>query len=78
MAANVATVDSFQGGERDTIIVNLVKTRDSVNSGTDQFIECPLRVNVALTRARKRLFVVGNSARLQKSNLWRKILRYFE
>jgi hypothetical protein len=57
----VDTVDSFQGGEREAIVVSFVRSNDSGNSG---FLtvpaEGPRRLNVALTRARKRLVLVGN------------------
>ena len=50
----VSTVDAFQGAERDVIIVT---TSRSVHSSG--FIDSPLRLNVALTRAKHHLFVVG-------------------
>jgi hypothetical protein len=57
----VDTVDSFQGGEREAIVVSFVRSNDAGNSG---FLtgpdEGPRRLNVALTRARKRLVLVGN------------------
>jgi hypothetical protein len=58
---DVATVDSFQGGEREAIIVSFVRSNGSGYSG---FLEFPdegaRRLNVALTRARKRLVLIGN------------------
>jgi len=57
----VDTVDSFQGGEREAIIVSFVRSNSEGNSGFLTFPEeGPRRLNVALTRARKRLVVVGN------------------
>lgn len=57
----VDTIDSFQGGEREAIIVSFVRSNESGNSG---FLELPdvgpRRLNVALTRARKRLVLIGN------------------
>lgn len=57
----VDTIDSFQGGEREAIIVSFVRSNDAGNTG---FLTAPnigpRRLNVALTRARKRLVLVGN------------------
>jgi len=57
----VDTVDSFQGGERDVIVISFVRSNDEGRSG---FLETPeegpRRLNVALTRARKRLVLVGD------------------
>ncbi|WP_408960542.1 DEAD/DEAH box helicase [Natrinema sp. 74] len=58
---DVDTVDSFQGGEREAIIVSFVRSNDDGHSGFLEFPdEGPRRLNVALTRARKRLVLVGN------------------
>lgn len=58
---SVDTVDSFQGGEREAIIVSFVRSNQNGNSGFLEFPEeGPRRLNVALTRARKRLVLVGN------------------
>lgn len=57
----VDTVDSFQGGEREAIIVSFVRSNPDGRSGFLEFPEeGPRRLNVALTRARKRLVVIGN------------------
>lgn len=57
----VDTVDSFQGGEREAIIVSFVRSNDDGHSGFLEFPEeGPRRLNVALTRARKRLVLIGN------------------
>jgi len=57
----VNTVDAFQGSEREAIIVSLVRSNTNASSG---FLtmpdEGPRRLNVALTRGRKRLVVIGN------------------
>ncbi|CAM2997083.1 AAA domain-containing protein [Halobacterium salinarum] len=58
---NVDTVDSFQGSEREAIVVSFVRSNDRGHSG---FLEFPSeglrRLNVAMTRARKRLVLVGD------------------
>jgi hypothetical protein len=57
----VDTVDSFQGGEREAIIVSFVRSNNSGNSG---FLDFPdvgaRRLNVAMTRARKRLVLIAD------------------
>jgi superfamily I DNA and/or RNA helicase len=58
---SVDTVDSFQGGEREAIVVSFVRSNPEGHSGFLEFPEeGPRRLNVALTRARKRLVLVGN------------------
>ncbi|WP_158059242.1 AAA domain-containing protein [Halorussus halophilus] len=57
----VDTVDSFQGGEREAIVVSFVRSNDEGRSGFLEFgDEGARRLNVALTRARKRLVLVGD------------------
>lgn len=57
----VDTVDSFQGSEREAIIVSFVRSNDEYNTG---FLttpdEGPRRLNVAITRAKKRLVLIGD------------------
>lgn len=57
----VDTVDSFQGGEREAIIISFVRSNPDGYSGFLEFPDVgPRRLNVALTRARKRLVLIGN------------------
>ena len=57
----VATVDAFQGSEREAIVVSFVRSNSEGHSGFLTFPnEGPRRLNVALTRARKRCVLVGN------------------
>ncbi|OPL21398.1 uncharacterized protein AM593_05482, partial [Mytilus galloprovincialis] len=65
----VSTVDAFQGGERDVIILSCVRTR---NVG---FIDNEKRTNVALTRAKHHLLIVGNENNLTKNKLWHQIIQ---
>ncbi|XP_063446404.1 5'-3' DNA helicase ZGRF1-like isoform X2 [Mytilus trossulus] len=65
----VSTVDAFQGGERDVIILSCVRTR---NVG---FIDNQKRTNVALTRAKHHLLIVGNENNLTKNKLWHQIIQ---
>lgn len=59
----VATVDGFQGGERDIILMSTVRTR----SGDAGFLRDSRRINVALTRARHRRWVFGHKESLASS-----------
>ncbi|KAJ3231422.1 hypothetical protein HDU81_003767 [Chytriomyces hyalinus] len=64
----VSTVDSFQGGERDVILISTVRSEEY------SFIDEPKRVNVSLTRARKHLVIIGNGLLLSRSPVWREIV----
>jgi hypothetical protein len=64
--AQVATVDAFQGAEKDVIL--LTTTRASLNIG---FLDSPERLNVALTRARRHLLIVGHVRTLEVDAQWR-------
>ncbi|MDZ5811757.1 AAA domain-containing protein [Halorubrum sp. AD140] len=57
----VDTIDSFQGGEREAVIVSFVRSNDEGEIGFLGFpVEGPRRLNVALTRAQKRLVLIGD------------------
>ncbi len=65
----VATVDSFQGGEKDVIFLSCCRSSDpsttgSGGGGSTSFVDAPTRVNVAITRARRHLFMIGNATTL--------------
>jgi superfamily I DNA and/or RNA helicase len=64
----VSTVDAFQGAEKEVIVLSTVRT---ARLG---FIESPERLNVALTRAKRHLVLVGHVAALSASNMWRALL----
>jgi hypothetical protein len=60
-ALTVDTVDSFQGGERDAIVVSFARSNPDANAGfLEHPAEGPRRLNVALTRARRHLALVGD------------------
>ncbi|XP_043726812.1 protein ZGRF1 isoform X3 [Cervus elaphus] len=71
-AVQVSTVDAFQGAEKEIIILSCVRTRQV------GFIDSEKRMNVALTRGRRHLLIVGNLACLRKNRLWGHVIQHCE
>ncbi|XP_037686413.1 protein ZGRF1 [Choloepus didactylus] len=71
-AVQVSTVDAFQGAEKEIIILSCVRTRQV------GFIDSEKRMNVALTRGRRHLLIVGNLACLKKNRLWGCVIQHCE
>ncbi|HVZ56436.1 MAG TPA: AAA domain-containing protein [Chitinophagaceae bacterium] len=71
----ISTIDSFQGQEMDTVIVSLVRSNEEGNIG---FLKDYRRMNVALTRAREKLIVIGDSATIGQDPFFRAFLEYAE
>lgn len=71
----VNTVDSFQGQERDIIYISLVRSNETGEIG---FLRDYRRMNVAMTRARKKLVIVGDSATLGNDRFYSEFLEYAE
>ncbi len=71
----INTIDSFQGQERDVVLISLVRNNDS---GTIGFLKDYRRMNVAMTRAKKKLIVVGDSATIGQDKFYLKFLNYCE
>jgi len=70
----VATVDGFQGSEKDIIILSCVRSHGSKSSPSVGFLGDHRRLNVALTRARLALWIVGNCSVLRHDIIWNKML----
>ncbi len=71
----VSTIDSFQGQEQENIIVSLVRSNDDGDIG---FLKDYRRMNVAITRAKEQLFVIGDSATLGNDPFYSAFLTYIE
>jgi len=71
----INTVDAFQGQERDVIAISLVRSNDKGEVG---FLGDIRRTNVALTRARKKLIVIGDSATLGSHKFYLEWLDYVQ
>lgn len=71
----IKTVDGFQGQERDVIYISLVRSNDLKEIG---FLNDIRRMNVALTRAKKKLVVIGDSATLANHPFYKSFLDYTE
>ncbi|MEL6536146.1 MAG: AAA domain-containing protein [Bacteroidota bacterium] len=72
---NISTVDAFQGQERDLIAITLTRSNDK---GVIGFLGDVRRMNVALTRAKKQLLVIGDSATLGTHPFYQAFLDYVQ
>ncbi len=72
---SVHSVDGFQGQERDMMYISMVRSNEKGQIG---FLGDQRRMNVALTRARKKLVVVGDSATLGQHGFYQDFLNYVE
>lgn len=69
------TVDAFQGREKDIVIISCVRAGDSGGIG---FLSDKRRLNVAITRARHALYLVGRASTLCDNSLWSNLLAHFD
>ena len=71
----ISTIDSFQGQEKENIIVSLVRSNEDGDIG---FLKDYRRMNVAMTRAKEQLFVIGDSATIGADAFYGAFLSYVE
>lgn len=71
----IDTVDGFQGREKEAVVISLVRSNDKGEIG---FLGDTRRMNVALTRARRKLIVIGDSATIGGHKFYSRLLEYFE
>lgn len=71
----IDTVDGFQGREKEAVIISLVRSNPEGEIG---FLADARRMNVALTRARRKLIVIGDSATVGGNDFFAELLEYFE
>jgi ATP-dependent RNA/DNA helicase IGHMBP2 len=71
----ISTIDSFQGQEKEIVIVSLVRSNDE---GVIGFLKDYRRMNVAITRAKERLYIIGDSATIGADAFYNALLIYIE
>ena len=71
----ISTIDSFQGQEKENIVLSLVRSNDE---GIIGFLKDYRRMNVALTRAKEQLFIIGDSATIGADPFFNQLLEYVE
>ena len=72
---SVNTVDGFQGQERDVIVISLVRSNDEGQIG---FLRDLRRMNVAITRARMKLIILGDKDTMTQHPFYRKLWHYIQ
>ena len=74
-AITINTVDGFQGQERDVILISLVRANEEGQIG---FLNDLRRMNVAITRARMKLIILGDASTLSRHAFYKKLYTYIE
>lgn len=72
---SVNTVDGFQGQERDVILISLVRANDEGQIG---FLRDLRRMNVAITRARMKLIILGDASTMTRHPFYKKLYEYID
>ena len=79
--SDISTVDQFQGRDKDVIIYSCTKTKANKTAGKiseDNILNDWRRLNVAVTRAKARLWLVGNVQALKSYEPFKKLIEYLE
>lgn len=71
----ISNVDGFQGREKEFIIVSLVRSNSFQEIG---FLNDKRRMNVALTRAKHGLYIIGDISTLHSNKMWEKLIRHYD
>ncbi len=71
----ISTIDSFQGQEMENVIVSLVRSNENAEIG---FLKDYRRMNVAITRAKEQLYVIGDSSTIGNDKFYKEFIEYIE
>jgi superfamily I DNA and/or RNA helicase len=71
----ISTIDSFQGREKHTILLSLVRSNTDGEIG---FLKDYRRMNVAITRAKEKLIIVGDSSTIGNDRFYSELITYVE
>ncbi len=74
-SVEIGSVDGFQGREKEAVIISLVRSNNDHEIG---FLSDTRRMNVALTRARRKLIVIGDSATISEHPFYAALLEHFD
>lgn len=69
----IVLVDGFQGREKEAVIISFVRSNDAGQIG---FLSEVRRTNVAITRARKHVCLIGDSGTLEKNPFYNRLVRF--
>ncbi|KAH9119960.1 hypothetical protein AeMF1_007644, partial [Aphanomyces euteiches] len=71
LEVDVITVDAMQGREADVVVLSCVRTDNKIG-----FLRNPNRLNVAISRVKEALYIVGHLPTLRSDEMWRKLLNH--
>jgi superfamily I DNA and/or RNA helicase len=75
LGVEIDSVDGFQGREKEAIVISMVRSNDTGEIG---FLGDIRRMNVAMTRARRKLMVIGDSATISSHKFYQRVLDHFD